>query len=141
MNTHINASDETTEVHDPLDEMDVPETAITEADNYKAEMDEKISLEAASTIRESATTPFDHAEVENLQKRWNEIQHIFVDEPRISVQQADALVGEVIEKITQTFAAECNSLGGKWQDSTDISTEDLRQVLQDYRAFFNHLLV
>src|SRR5512140_2242304 len=41
---------------------------------------------------------------EHLRTRWNEIQGKFVDEPRDAVQQADVLVTEVVEKITQMFA-------------------------------------
>jgi hypothetical protein len=39
-------------------------------------------------------------ESEHFRTRWNEIQGKFVDEPRSAVQQADALVSEVIEQIT-----------------------------------------
>jgi hypothetical protein len=80
-------------------------------------------------------------ESELLRMRWNEIQGKFVDEPRVAVQQADALVSEVIEKITQTFATERSSLEGQWKQSNDFSTEDLRKALQNYRSFFNRLVV
>jgi len=78
-----------------------------------------------------------------LHTRWNEIQGRFVDEPRSAVQQADALVSEVIEKITQMFANEHSSLEGQWKQKqgNDVSTEDLRKALQRYRSFFNRLVV
>jgi hypothetical protein len=46
----------------------------------------------------------------------NEIQGKFVDEPRSAVQQADALVAEVINKITRMFANEHSSLEAQWQE-------------------------
>lgn len=80
-------------------------------------------------------------ESEHLRTRWNEIQSRFVDEPRSAVQQADALVSEVVEKIIQMFADEHGSLEGQWKQGNDISTEDLRKALQRYRSFFNRLVV
>jgi hypothetical protein len=80
-------------------------------------------------------------ESEHLRERWNEIQGRFVDEPRSAVQQADALVSEVTEKITRMFASEHGSLESQWNQGNDVSTEDLRQALQHYRSFFNRLVV
>jgi hypothetical protein len=80
-------------------------------------------------------------EAGNFRKRWNEIQGTFVDEPRTAVQQADALVSEVVGKITQVFANEHTMLEGQWKKGNDVSTEDLRKALQHYREFFNRLVV
>jgi hypothetical protein len=59
----------------------------------------------------------------------------------VAIRQADALVSEVIEQITQTFTNEHSSLENQWNQSNDISTEDLRKALQRYRSFFNRLVV
>ena len=83
----------------------------------------------------------DDGQVERLRARWNEIQAKFVDEPRSSVSEADALVSEVIQQISQNFSREVRSLESQWTQGEDISTEDLRQVLQHYRSFFNHLVI
>jgi len=64
-----------------------------------------------------------------------------VDEPRSAVQQADALVSDVIDKITEMFSNEHGSLEEQWKEGKDVSTEDLRQALQHYRSFFNRLVV
>ena len=80
-------------------------------------------------------------ESEHFRTRWNEIQGRFVDEPRSAVQQADALVSEVVEKITQMFASEHSSLESQWNQGNDVTTEDLRKALQRYRSFFNRLVV
>ena len=80
-------------------------------------------------------------ESEHLRTLWNEIQGKFVDEPRSAVQQADVLVADVINKITQIFANEHSSLEAQWKEGKDVSTEDLRKALQHYRSFFNRLVV
>jgi len=80
-------------------------------------------------------------ESERLRMRWNEIQGKFVDEPRAAVQQADALVSEVIAQITSKFANEHSSLDGQWNQGNDVSTEDLRKIIQSYRSFFNRLVL
>jgi hypothetical protein len=78
---------------------------------------------------------------EHFRTRWNEIQGRFVDEPRSAVQEADALVSDVVKQITQMFASEHSSLEGQWNQGNDVSTEDLRKALQRYRSFFNRLVV
>ncbi len=64
-----------------------------------------------------------------------------MDDPRAAVEQADTLVSEVIELITQTYANEHRSLEGQWNHGNDVSTEDLRKALQRYRSYFNSLVV
>jgi hypothetical protein len=109
---------------------------------HEAPVGESISHEAPiSTNAGSSTALLDSEESEHLRTRWNEIQSKFVDEPRSAVQQADALVSEVIEKITQMFANEHSSLESQWNQGNDVSTEDLRKALQRYRSFFNRLVV
>jgi hypothetical protein len=80
-------------------------------------------------------------ESEHFRTRWNEIQSTFVDEPRSAVQQADGLVSDVIEQITQMFTNEHSSLEVQWNQGKEVSTEDLRKALQRYRSFFNRLVV
>ena len=110
--------------------------------DYNAPVGETITHEATpSTNAGSLTSLLDREESEHLRRRWNEIQGKFVDEPRSAVQQADTLVSEVIEKITQMFANEHSSLEGQWNQGNDVSTEDLRKALQRYRSFFNRLVV
>jgi hypothetical protein len=105
-------------------------------------MDKTIAHEAPKVMNvESSTDLLDREESDRFRTRWNEIQGKFVDEPRSAVQQADALVSEVIEKITRMFASEHSSLESQWHQGKDVSTEDLRKTLQHYRSFFNRLVV
>ncbi|MEP7133872.1 MAG: hypothetical protein ABI904_02960 [Chloroflexota bacterium] len=119
----------------------VYEAPLGEVAVYKVPANETISLENMVSVNGASTGLLAHEESENLRKRWSEIQGRFVDEPRAAVQQADALVSDVIEKINQMFTNEHNTLEGQWQQGADVSTEDLRQALQHYRSFFNRLVV
>jgi hypothetical protein len=75
-----------------------------------------------------------------FRSRWNEIQVRFVDEPRGSVQKADGLVAEMMERLTQMFSEERTRLESQWERGDDVSTEELRIALQRYRSFFERLL-
>jgi hypothetical protein len=75
-----------------------------------------------------------------FRSRWNEIQVRFVDEPRGSVQKADGLVAEMMERLTQMFSEERTRLESQWERGDDVSTEDLRMALQRYRSFFERLV-
>ncbi len=79
-------------------------------------------------------------ETESFRDRWSSIQTRFVDAPRESVEQADALVAELMQRLAQTFASERESLEAQWSGGGDVSTEDLRVGLQRYRSFFERLL-
>ena len=83
---------------------------------------------------------FNRDEAAQFRSRWNVIQGKFVDEPCAAVQQADALVTELIEQISKMFASELSSLEGQWDQGNEVSTEDLRQTIQRYRSFFNRLI-
>jgi hypothetical protein len=72
--------------------------------------------------------------------RWSNVQTSFVDEPRRAVQEADALVSDVIKRIADTFGNERAALERQWDRGDNVSTEDLRVALQRYRSFFSRLL-
>ena len=71
--------------------------------------------------------------------RWSEIQSRFVDSPKDSVQEADALVAEVMESVSNNFAQTRTELERQWE-SGEPATDDLRHALQQYRSFFERLL-
>ena len=126
----------------PLDDEIVQEAPIGQTIIYnKDSMGETLSTDGPDNTNVNfSTKPLSHEEAEELHSRWNEIQVGFVDEPRLAVEQADALLNEAIEKITQKLTSERNALEGSWKQNNDISTEDLRQALQGYHAFINRLL-
>ena len=49
----------------------------------------------------------------------------FVDEPRGSVQQADALVAELMQRLAPDISDERTSLESQWEQGADVSTEGL----------------
>jgi hypothetical protein len=77
---------------------------------------------------------------ERFTARWQEIQAGFVDQPRESVEQADALVADLMQRLATGFSSERERLEGQWGRGDDVSTEDLRVALTRYRSFFDRLL-
>jgi hypothetical protein len=106
------------------------------------------SKDTAGTVSGAATAAAEEQprplladeELDGFRGRWDAVQVGFVDEPRGSVQQADALVAELMQRLAQTFSDERTSLESQWEQGADVSTEDLRVALQRYRSFFDRLL-
>jgi hypothetical protein len=82
--------------------------------------------------------PEEHAA--RLRDQWHQVQSTFVDDPRGAVSQADTLVAEVMQTLASGFAEHKRGLEESWQRGEEAGTEDLRQALQSYRAFFDRLL-
>ena len=83
---------------------------------------------------------FPSNELDDLRRRWKEIQTGFVDEPRKAVEQADGLVASAMKRLAEVFAQERSGLEQQWDRGDNVSTEDLRVALQRYRSFFDRLL-
>ena len=79
-------------------------------------------------------------EGDRLMHRWHEIQSSFVDRPRDSVEQADALVADLMQRLAAGFSEARERLEQQWDSGDDVSTEDLRVALTRYRSFFGRLL-
>ena len=77
---------------------------------------------------------------DDLQRRWDDVQVDFVDDPRRAVERADGLVGDVVDEIMRALATEREQLAGPWRDADAASTEDLRLTFQRYRSMFQRLL-
>jgi molecular chaperone GrpE (heat shock protein) len=92
------------------------------------------------STEQQQTTPLLGEDTEGLRERWEAIQASFVDEPQQAVEQADALVTDVINRLTRTFQETHDSLEAQLGEADDVSTEDLRDGLQRYRSFFERLL-
>jgi hypothetical protein len=83
---------------------------------------------------------FPSEELAGYRTQWESIQTGFVDRPRAAVEQADALVSQLVTRLTDVFARERSTLEGQWTKGDNVSTEDLRIALTRYRSFFNRLL-
>ena len=84
---------------------------------------------AAAPVARDSTSP---------STRWHEIQAMFVDDPRSSVELAAGLVGDSAEALVVSIQEHQHSLLAAWQGD-DAGTEELRTTLQQYRTFWNRL--
>ena len=96
--------------------------------------------DAGAMTGAGATSLLPENENTEYQRRWEGIQTAFVDDPRRAVEQADALVATVMQRLAEGFAREREGLEAQWGRGEDISTEELRVSLQRYRSFFQRLL-
>src|SRR6202035_1035033 len=53
-------------------------------------------------------------EQQNITMRWKDIQAEFVDEPTKAIQEADALVAELMQRLAVMFATERAELENRW---------------------------
>ena len=101
---------------------------------------EIISLEARRNAKAEAPMPLvSKREVEDLRKRWADVQALFVDDPNKAVQQAAELTSSAIRQISESLQDQRSQLESEWSKA-EMTTEDLRIALQGYRAFFDRLI-
>jgi hypothetical protein len=122
----------------PDDADESREGSITTADAPKHDGDTVATADEPRHDEDTALLPDDQGT--EFQGRWETIQVTFVDDPREAVSNADALVAELMQRLADGFAQERERLEGQWSRGEDVSTEDLRVVLQRYRSFFRRLL-
>ena len=122
-------------------ESTAPEESFAES-HRSPERDKMNTLDAPVTIKsdELALPLFPPRQAESFRSRWQDIQVEFVDDPRNSVKQADQLVANAVEHLTQGLANECHKLEQYWDGNESPSTEDLRLLLCRYRSFFERLM-
>ncbi len=77
---------------------------------------------------------------QDFRSRWDDVQRSFVDDPGLSVRQADELVAQVMKRLAETFSTERASLEAQVNQTDQASTENLRVALRRYRSFFERLL-
>lgn len=115
--------------------------ALTTADLANAANGPELAEPRVNQQGEDHATPLLANDVtQEMRTNWEGIQTAFVDDPRTSVQRADELVASAIKKLAQSFADERSKLEQQWSKGNDVSTEDMRQALRRYRAFFHRLL-
>ena len=100
-----------------------------------------IAPEPATRDTDEAAAPlFSREAADDFWRRWDSIQAGFVDEPRRAVQDADALVDDIVKRLADSFSNARTRLEQRWDRGDSVSTEDLRLALQQYRSFFKRLL-
>jgi len=118
-----------------------PQANDTPASGGRAHRRPRTGLPGQRRLTRRASIPlFAAGAADNFRTRWLEIQANFVDEPGVSVEQADLLVAEVMRQLARTFAEKRAKLEPQLVKGEEISTEDLRIALQHYRSFFDRLL-
>jgi hypothetical protein len=120
--------------------LEVQEPLVTPEAIHEENLEVREPLVIPEAVEATQLTWLKSEEIDELKSRWNLIQIGFVDEPRKSVEQADALVVDVLKHIEQAFTARRTTLDEHWVANEEISTEDLRIALQGYRSFFNRFL-
>ncbi|HEY0717789.1 MAG TPA: hypothetical protein VGD68_09255 [Streptosporangiaceae bacterium] len=75
-----------------------------------------------------------------LHDDWARIQSSFVDDPRASVSEAADLVAQVTGSLVSAVQERERTLRGEWDGRSDSDTENLRNALRGYRAFFELLI-
>jgi len=103
-----------------------------DGDQVTADKPEAAAMSEPSLLPDEARSKY--------QEQWGSIQTKFIDEPKQCVQEADALVADVIQQLATKFAEQRKSLEQQWGSGGEASTEELRQALQHYRSFFQRLL-
>jgi hypothetical protein len=109
---------------------------------------DEVAQEQASTEQQSAkgggnndrAPLFATDDAERFRQRWESLQSSFVDQPRQTVEEADNLVGDLLQQLTAGFSEKRSHLEAQWEQGDEVSTEDLRVALTRYRSFFNRLL-
>jgi hypothetical protein len=121
----------------PVASVDESEEDRSTRDDSVIENTETVDLPARATGSDTAAEPaefFDEHTTSGFQDRWRELQSGFVDDPSRAVHEANDLVDEIMREL----AGLKQNIESRLTDDTD--TEQLRVVIREYRAFFNHLL-
>jgi hypothetical protein len=113
-------------------------TASTGAAPNSPAMSAESSAKRTGTLQDE--TLFGERELSTLRSRWADVQAGFVDDPRESVQKADALVADLVQQLTTGFAEARSRLEEQWARGEEVTTENLRVALRRYRDFFERLL-
>jgi hypothetical protein len=121
---------------------------IAEVSERPPDLERAVNRAAAEAPAPDAPRPADDApaplfvsaDADGYRTRWGAIQTGFVDEPRKAVEEADALVAEIMKRLADSFAVARRELEGQWEKNDRVSTEDLRQAMRRYRTFFERLL-
>ena len=93
---------------------------------------------AAASTEHEPLLPEDQSD--RFTTRWQEIQASFVDEPRESVEQADALVADLMQRLAASFSNERERLEAQW----DRGDEDVPRAVEfRWRSAggFSHVVV
>jgi hypothetical protein len=124
---------------EPRDERTEGRQTTTNVDD-RSESTGGASAGAEEANRAERVELFENDERDAFSQRWSTIQRSFVDEPQRSVEQANALVADLMDRVVSSFRDERSRREEQWGRGEEVTTEDLRIILQRYRSFFSRLL-
>jgi hypothetical protein len=97
--------------------------------------DADVLVAAAATTEPGTRGDLEPVDDVDYEQSWHEIKAQFVDDPRGSVEQADALV----EAAVTEFTVRRQSLLDQWKNSDQADTEALRLALREYHTLLAQL--
>lgn len=106
--------------------------------------------EAEQRVQETPTRPIERKvegretffapeQREQFSSRWKDIQIEFLGNPRQSAEDADRLIGEMVQSLNKQLTDECSKMEQEMRQGQP-STEDLRLSLGRYQSFFDRLI-
>ncbi len=72
--------------------------------------------------------------------RWKYVQAEFVDESTSGPGQPSTLIAELMQRLATMLAGERAELEDRCAGGNQVTSEDLKQALRSYRAFFERLV-
>src|ERR1017187_3011738 len=116
--------------------------AISEPPGAMSEPPDAMSEPVGALVEPPGTPPDDAFAADipptNPDCRWREIQAMFVDDPRGSVERAAELAGDALRDLNNMLRERERDLRSTWQDP-NADTEELRTSLQGYRALVGRI--
>jgi hypothetical protein len=116
--------------------------AISEPPDAISEPPDAMSEPVGALVEPPGTPPDDAFAADipptNPDYRWREIQAMFVDDPRGSVERAAELAGDALRDLNNMLRERERDLRSTWQDP-NADTEELRTSLQGYRALVGRI--
>lgn len=76
---------------------------------------------------------------DQLRDRWNRITERFVDDPAAAVRDADALTGQVIDRIRASLDERRSAAQADLPERDEATTEQLREALHHYEVLITQL--
>ena len=79
-------------------------------------------------------------QADHYRRRWHEIEEQFAGRPEESVEEADALVADLMQRLAAAFSQEREWLESRWENGDPLSKQDVAVAVKRYRSFFDRLL-
>lgn len=76
---------------------------------------------------------------QGFRNRWREVQLRFVDDPRGAATEAEALLAEVLDVLTEALAMRKAEMDA-WGTIENLDTEEMRMAIRRYRDLLDQLL-